>query len=607
VSRLLPTTGRRRLLTTALAVVVVLVASGFVNDFRAQQWTQWLAYCLLALSFSWVWGHGGIFSFGQAAFFGLGGYTYGIVAINVMPDTNETFTAVLGAIVVAAVAAGFIGYFMFYGKVTDVYIAIVTLAASLVLYTLMSSTADPKYHVGDAPLGGFNGMIGIPPLSYGLPGGTPTTLDAQSLLAVVAVISVLAGFGVHALRRRAFGRVVRALRENEDRTALLGFDVRRYKLVSFVLAGALAGLAGAIYAAWGNFIDPSVFGLQLATLIAIWVLLGGHTSVVGAFVGVFIVQQLSTTLAATGSTSTPLVLGAVLILVVLAMPRGIVPTAVSLWARLRGRGGHEGKADVVAEVVRAPRGPLPVPADAPSGLELKVSGIRKVFGGVAAVNGVDLAFPAKGVHCLLGPNGAGKSTLFHLLVGRHRPTEGDVALAGSTISRARPDQRARQGIGIKLQVASLFTELSVRENLWLAAYGGRRDPRVAAERADEMLAWLGLSDRADEPAGALAHGEQQWLDIGMVMATSPRVVLLDEPTAGMGRAESSRMAQLIRELGERVPVVVVEHDMEFVRELDAPVTVLHEGRILARGTMAEIRENEQVLDVYLGRGVRVTA
>jgi branched-chain amino acid transport system permease protein len=595
-------------------VLAAILAANLASEFQANEWTLWVLYGLLALSFTFIWGHGGIFSFGQAAFFGIGGYAYSVVAINLLPHTNETITAVLAGALAGAVAAALVGYFIFYGDVSDVAVAIITLAFSLVLLTVMSGTADPKYHIGAAELGGYNGMVGVPPLTIGLPGGTPTLLDYREMLTVFLVAAGVIAVGVHVLLRRPFGRVVGALRVNELRTLLLGFDVRRYKLATFMLGGAIAGFAGAGYAAWGTFINPSVFGLQQAAFVAIWVLLGGRTSLLGAFVGVVLVEELTSTLGGSGGDSTPIVLGAVLIAVVLLLPAGIVPT-LQQWARrlaprLRGASApaapaapSAGSAQPSAPVLLSDR-----PRAEGGGEEtLSAKDLGKRFGGVRALNDVSVDFPGRGLQCLIGPNGAGKSTFFHLLSGRYRPSAGEVVLDGRRITAWRPDRRARAGLGIKLQVPSLYHELSTGENMWLAAYARTRGARRADERASEMLDWLGLADRAAEPASALSHGQQQWLEIGMVVATEPKVILLDEPTAGMSPEETQRTARLVTTLAEHAAVIVVEHDMDFVRELDAPVMMFHEGGVFAHGSISKLREDERILDIYLGRPVSVEA
>jgi len=576
----------------AVVVLVLLAAAGLTGlapEYRLLNWTSWLLYGLVALSLTWVWGQAGIFSFGQAAFFGIGGYAYGIVAINLQPFTGETFSAVLIAVIVAALAAALLGYFMFYGKVGDVYVAIITLATSLVLLTFVSSTSDPSYHIGKALLGGYNGMVGVPPFSFG---GTPLASGAFFLVVAVAAIGVF--LLLDGLRRSPFGRVVIAVRENELRTQLLGYDIRRYKLVVFAIGGAVAGLAGAGYAAWALFINPVVFGLQQAALVVIWVLVGGRGSYLGAFVGAALVQALSLSLGGEGGGVTPIILGAVLILVVLLLPAGLVPSiARRVWRPRDEKIGKLPEPAVEPDILAGTGGGTPL---------LRTEQLARAFGRVRAVNGVDINFEGRGVHVLIGPNGAGKSTFFNLLTGRHRPSAGRVFFGDVDITRSESFARARRGLGIKLQVASLYNQLSAFENLWLAAYSRVSDKRRATQRAVDMLAWLGLLEQAHEPAGALAHGQQQWLEIGMVLVTEPSVILLDEPTAGMTREETARTADLIRTLGVWRLVIVVEHDMEFVRRLDVPIVVFHQGQVFARGGLAELQRNDEILDIYLGRG-----
>jgi branched-chain amino acid transport system permease protein len=588
-----PLAGDLALLAAIVGLAVIVAASA--PEFRVLQLTNWTLFGLLALSLTLVWGQAGIFSFGQAAFFGIGGYAYGSASINFITHTGETVTAVAVAAAIAAAAAALLGYFMFYGNLGDVYVAIVTLATTLVLFTFFSSTASPSYHIGSALLGGYNGMVGVPPIGY----RNSLPLTTQQFLVVTVAVAAGIAVGLRVLLRRSFGRIAVAMRENEERTQLLGYDIRARKLLVFTLGGAIAGIAGAGYAAWGQFVNPAVFGLEQAALVVIWVLVGGRRSLLGAFAGVFLIQWLTTSVATSGSL-TPFILGGVLILIVLFLPRGLVPTVLD-WL-----GGRVPAHWTRATAAAAPGGATFESAVVVNGQEggesaLEAHHLRRSFGGVAALRDVSLVFPPKGLHCLIGPNGAGKTTFFNLLVGRFLPSSGRILLGGDEITRRRPDQRARKGIGIKLQIGSIYGELSCFENMWLAAYAGTRDNTAAVERSVTLLEWLGLRARAAEPAGILSHGEQQWLEIGMVLAAQPRVVLLDEPTAGMSREETARTAELLRSLGQYVSVVVVEHDMEFVRRLDVPVTVFHQGEIFAQGSLAELRRDERVLDIYLGR------
>jgi branched-chain amino acid transport system ATP-binding protein len=234
---------------------------------------------------------------------------------------------------------------------------------------------------------------------------------------------------------------------------------------------------------------------------------------------------------------------------------------------------------------------------------LEARGVVKEFGGLRAVAGVDLTLRRGELRCLIGPNGAGKSTFFKLLAGVLRPTAGAIRFKGLDLSRLEPHEVARAGIGIKFQVPRVYDRLSVAENLWLAANfrHGRAAAGAAVERA---LAQIGFGERRGATVAHLSHGDRQWVEIGMVLAAEPELILLDEPTAGMTHAEARRTADLVREINRRATVVVVEHDMDFVRQLAATVTVLHRGAVLAEGSMDEIRDNATVRDIYLGTGRR---
>ncbi len=598
----------------AVAFLAAALLGSWVEEFTAFEWSLWAVQAILALSLTLVWGYGGVFSLGQAAVYGVGGYAYGFWAINFADNTGETVTAVLAAVAVATLFAALLGYFMFYGNLTDVYVAIVTLATSLVLFAFMNSTSGSQYKIGDAPFGGYNGMTRIPRITWRLPGGAGHELTRVQFFMVCVACGLLIAVGIRALRRRPFGRIAVAMQQNELRTELLGYDVRRHKLAVFALGGSIAGFAGALYAAWGRFISPTVFSLTPAILVVIWILAGSRSRVSGAFVGVLVVEGLSSWFGGDNGDNEPIVLGALLVFIVLALPGGVVTnTGRALnWARRRwelpapvGPDGHGIEA-------KPPGEPAP-PADTsqgsphrsssldsdPSGI--RVEGITKRFGGLVAVKDVTLAFPTHGVSCLIGPNGAGKSTLFGLLSGQLAATGGSVLMGDTDLTRWRPHRRTRIGLGIKLQVASVYRDLPVLENLWLACNAVSGHVQAADRDARELLEWLGLDDMATRPAGTLSHGQRQWLEIGMVMAGRPRVVLLDEPTAGMTREETARTADLVLELGRQASVVVVEHNMEFVRQLDAPVTVLHMGSYFTQGSFEELSRDQRLIDIYLGR------
>jgi len=231
---------------------------------------------------------------------------------------------------------------------------------------------------------------------------------------------------------------------------------------------------------------------------------------------------------------------------------------------------------------------------------LLTRGLAKYFGGVAAVDGVDFALAEGELRCLIGPNGAGKSTFFKMLTGQLAPTAGRITFRGTDITGRERHEVSRLGVGIKTQVPSVFDGLSVRENIRLAARR-RHDAAGAARAVDETLARVALADAADRRVGHLAHGQRQWLELGMVLAAAPRLLLLDEPTAGMTRDEVVRTADLIRDIRRTCAMIVVEHDMQFVRMIAETVTVFHQGRILVEDSMASVLRDQRVRDVYLGK------
>jgi branched-chain amino acid transport system ATP-binding protein len=235
---------------------------------------------------------------------------------------------------------------------------------------------------------------------------------------------------------------------------------------------------------------------------------------------------------------------------------------------------------------------------------LETRGLGMRFGGVQAVSGVNFRLMEGELRCLIGPNGAGKSTFFKLLTGQLAPTEGQVLYRGQDISHSKTHEIARLGIGIKTQVPSVFDGLSVRENIWVAACRGRSSRR-AAEIVDETLSRIAMAGAANRLVGQLAHGQRQWVELGILLAAEPNLILLDEPAAGMTHEEVVRTAELIREINQTRSLIVVEHDMQFIRMIASKVTVLDQGQVLAEDSVENILRDPRVRDVYLGKRVAV--
>jgi branched-chain amino acid transport system ATP-binding protein len=241
---------------------------------------------------------------------------------------------------------------------------------------------------------------------------------------------------------------------------------------------------------------------------------------------------------------------------------------------------------------------LPAPNGRPM---LVLKDVSKRYGGLRAVSGLDLTIQRGELRCLIGPNGAGKSTVFRLIMGFERPTTGTIAFDGAAIDRWPTWRRARQGLSIKLQIPGIYPELSVHDNMRVAAQYHIR-AGVMAEAIERLLARVGLAGLGPELAKNLSHGQQQWLEIGMALSVDPKLLLLDEPTAGMGPVETEATARLVEGLNaDGVTILVIEHDMTFVRQIARTVTVMNLGRVFAEGTIDEIEANQGVTDIYLGR------
>ncbi|WP_323781792.1 branched-chain amino acid ABC transporter permease [Thalassovita sp.] len=288
-------------------------------------------YGMLGLSLGLIWGFGGILCFGQAAFFGLGAYTYAIAAIN----TGESTLPMILAVLVPALFAALLGIMMFYGRLTDVYLGVITLVVTLILFKFINSTAGPQYVIGKARLGGFNGIPGFQTLN--IPGNPDAYIWGDTYFYVCAIMLALVYLLVSALLRSSFGRVAVGIRENETRISLMGYDVRARKTVLFAAGAAIAGLAGALFANWGEIVTPNLFSLGQSAEIIIWCIVGGLGTRLGPILGAAGLAYLKFLLGQQSVVDNTLITGLILVLFVLFLPRGIVPALAGLWKISFGR------------------------------------------------------------------------------------------------------------------------------------------------------------------------------------------------------------------------------------------------------------------------------
>ncbi len=318
-----------------------------LDMFAIMQLTLYVVLSIFAVSLAYIWGYGGIFCFGQAAFFGLGGYVFAVSGIN-LGDTTIPF---LLSIIVPALFAAALGYFMFYGRLTDVYMGVVTLVVSLIMFKLINHTAGPEYTIGNARLGGFNGMPDVPVLNYPFEPGE--FMDPVHIFYFAMGLLLAVYLGLKLLQRTKFGRVTVAIRENETRAQLLGYDVRLHKVLVFSIGGAIAGMGGGLYSTYQAFIDPNAFALVMSAQALIWVMVGGLGTLVGPVIACCVLQYLTVWLGSVEIANNNFVLGVILIVAVLVLPRGLLPSlqdyGLMLWHRIRPKpNGSAAMADAAA-------------------------------------------------------------------------------------------------------------------------------------------------------------------------------------------------------------------------------------------------------------------
>jgi len=321
---------RGSLAIAAIGVLFMLIAPSVLELFTIINLTTAIALAVLALSLAFIWGYGGILCFGQNAFFGIGAYAYTIAAINF----GGSSWAILVAILVAVAFAVIIGYVMFYGRVSDVYLAVITLTVTLILYSLIRRTSGPDYKIGKSLLGGFNGITS-PPLN--LPWDSSFILFPEHVFYVAMGGLVLAYLFTSWLTRTHFGRVCVSIRENELRAELLGYDVRLYKLAIFAVGAGIAGLAGVLFCNGVGRVTPDVFNLYNAALTIIWVIVGGRGTLIGPILGAFGLFYLTSALGTQSTFNNNLVLGIILVVFVLLVPKGVIPTLADWMTARRNR------------------------------------------------------------------------------------------------------------------------------------------------------------------------------------------------------------------------------------------------------------------------------
>jgi branched-chain amino acid transport system permease protein len=611
---------RQRPLVVETLTAVGLIAAPFVLPhlgFAPTTINRILVWGMFGLGFDILFGFTGLLSFGQSAFFGTGG----MVAAYLLTVLN--FPNVVTALFIGMIAAAVIGYLV--GLIalrrTGIYFAMITVAIAEVFYFV-------EFNPLSEFTGGENGLPGVPTPSLYL-GFTTVQFNTDWSMYVFLAFWYFVGL-VLALRivRSPVGAVLSAIRDNPLRAAAVGHDIHSYKLTAFVIAAAYAGFAGGLLGAMQGFMPPEAFTFDTSGQLVMQTAIGGAGTLFGPLVGAAVWLYLSDFFQNTlhlGATW-KLVLGVVFVLLVVFLRRGLVGGIRDLRTYLAGRRTAEAGPDdgvlaaatekpVSAEIVRmvvttsSPRHRAP---EGYTGPILQARSLSKRYGGLIANNDIDFTVNHGEVRGIIGPNGAGKTTFFKMLTCEVPPTSGTILFEGKDITGMSVTDVCQLGLTKSYQVNQLFTRLTVRENLRIAVLASlrgkfrfdflRNPARITglAEQVEHTLELVNLAGRPDTPVSELAYGEKRRLEIGLALASSPSLLLLDEPFAGMSPRERLETVQLLKSIRRGRTLVVIDHDMDAIFELAERITVMNEGRVLTEGTPEEVKRNANVQEAYLG-------
>jgi len=588
----------RDLIIAAIALIVLPFALTSIG-LGVTSATEVVVFAIACMALNILVGYTGLVSFGHGAWFGLAAYAAGLAQRAWFPG-SFVLPLATGLLVVMALAAGF-GFLILRRR--GVYFSLLTLALSAMLYSVAFRWTEVT--------GGENGLGGITrPQYFGI-----SFEGASAYYVLVGVVALAAVYALWRFHRSPLGTVLVAIRENEQRARFLGYPTNSYKLLAFTCSATLTGLAGILLLFNNRMTSAEPISVPFSGELLAMVIIGGMRSFLGPALGALFFVIFRDYLSRV-TENWLLVFGLLFVAFVVLSPQGLVGLYAQLTAPWRRK--------VIGEAAMAGRQSGTValpdflkPADRSDAARLKVTAIEKSFGGIHAVRNVSLQVRDRTLHALIGPNGAGKTTAFNLISGLFAPDRGAIELAGQSIAGLAPEEITRAGVGRSFQITNLFPSLTIHENVRLAVQG--RDPArfsfwtPAAARATvneqtaAIIRTMGLAGLANTDASSLSYGGQRLLDMSLALATKPRMLLLDEPLAGLAAAERDRVGQLIKQVSADIPVLLVEHDIDRVFSLADRVTVMNEGEVLVDGGVDDARGSPRVQEVYIGSGTHALA
>ncbi len=582
----------RSYLLAGLAVVAfLLVVFGplFLDRFSLNVLTRSMIYALLAITVDLLWGYTGILTFGQAAFFGVGAYASAMVLSHVGGSPALIALSFALAIVVPVLLGLLVGWLSFYYGSTPLYATVISLVVPIVITQVVYS--------GGTWTGSSSGLVGY----WGLPLGLSGFFRLSGLCLVAAAIAACI------FVRSDAGKVLIAIRDNDTRCAYLGLNTQRIRILLTAALAGVAGLAGFLFANASGVVAPENTGFVFGTELVVWTALGGRGTIIGPILGTIGIDFLSANLSGQLPFLYQLVIGALFVVMIIFLPNGLAAIATAVFSRLR---SDENGGSDVPQLKALPGTNLNTGTPDTPPL-LKIEGLRKSYGSQVVLQGIDVEIRPGELVSLVGPNGAGKTTLMRCLSDGREPIEGHISVAGQKIAGLVPNRIVALGVGRKFQVASVFDSLTVADCLRMARasldrpnWFSHSSDLALPEPAVEILSLTGLSSLMGQKVSLLSHGQKQALELAMVVALEPRLILLDEPTAGLTKTERTTIGTVLQRLtGDLgLAAILVEHDLEFVRDISSRIVVLHQGKLVLDGSVEDVVHSQTVKEIYSGGG-----
>lgn len=573
--------GRGLLWLSLVGLVLIVVGPWIFDSYLLNILIKTFFFAVVAITVDVLWGYTGYLTFGQSAFFGLGAYAAGLMFTHHGFSTSSAVMALGLAIGVSALVGGLVGWLSFYRGASPFFATVISLTLPIVTTQLVLS--------GGQWTGSSSGLTGFTTFDF--------SLEVWYWIAGGFMV-VVAGLGWLMVGSDA-GRVLASIRDNESRCAYLGINVPAVKIMLLVVTAVVAGVAGFGYGSFSGVVAPELTGFVLGTELIIWVALGGRGTLWGPLIGTILINVATAYLSGSLPFAWQLILGIAFVVVIVLLPRGLVP----LLLRPFGLGKH-GRSipTLIKREVSLPSGNSNQPA-------FVMKGVTKNFGSLQVLQGIDLTADAGDLVGLIGPNGAGKTTLMRCMSDGLERSAGNVRLCGDDIWDSPPEVCVRLGLGRKFQNANIFESLTVVECLRMArtmldrpSLFRRADTLHLPPYAIDVLGATGLDQRLGAVAKDLSHGQQQALELAMVLALEPRIVLLDEPTAGLTKTERTQIGQVLSSLAHHYKLccLLVEHDLDFVQEVANRIVVMHQGKIVMQGSFKEVVESDLVKTIYAG-------